>query len=177
MSAASLYKTFSKTLNCNRSFSRQCRPFTAPCRHCASPRRSFSLQAAASSYNYREVVSTDSAPGAVGPYSQAIKTSNLVFCSGQVALVPGTKNLSAEDVEGQTEQVMKNLGAVLEAAGSSFSQVVKTTVLLTDMADFGAVNAIYGRYFAEEPPARACYAVKDLPLGAKVEIECMALLK
>lgn len=84
--------------------------------------------------------------------------------------------MAAEDVEGQTEQVMKNLGAVLEASGSSYGKVVKSTVLLVSMNDFQAVNAIYGRYFTEQPPARACFAVKELPLGAKVEIEAVALV-
>lgn len=117
-----------------------------PALRCQPLLRQFSLQAAASSYNYRGAVNTDQAPAAAGPYSQAIKTSNLVFVSGQVGLIPGTKDLAADDVEGQAEQVMKNLGAVLEAAGSSFSHVVKTTVLLEDMADFGAVNSIYSEW-------------------------------
>lgn len=85
-----------------------------------------------------------------------------------------TKNLAAEDVAAQAEQVMKNLGAVLEASGSSFERVVKTTVLLTSMSDFQTVNSVYGKYFAKQPPARACFAVKELPLGAKVEIEAVA---
>lgn len=124
----------------------------------------------------REVVSTDKAPGAVGPYSQAIKANGMVYISGQVALVPGTKEFAGDDVESQTEQVMKNLGAILTAAGSSYEKVVKTTILLVDMEDFGKVNAIYGKYFPVDPPARATFAVKGLPLGAKVEIEATALL-
>ncbi|KAI7845641.1 hypothetical protein COHA_000755 [Chlorella ohadii] len=130
-----------------------------------------SVQAAA-----REVVNTDKAPGAVGPYSQAIKANGMVFISGQVPLVPGTKEFAGESVEEQTEQVMKNLGAILAEAGSSFDKVVKTTILLADMSDFAAVNAVYGKYFPENPPARATFAVKGLPLGAKVEIEATALL-
>ncbi|KAK9837111.1 hypothetical protein WJX81_003397 [Elliptochloris bilobata] len=122
----------------------------------------------------RQVVSTDKAPGAVGPYSQAIKTGNLVFVSGQLGFIPGTKDFAATDVEGQAEQVMLNLGAILEAAGSSYSQVVKTTVLLASMDDFAKVNAVYGRYFPENPPARACFAVKTLPANGLVEIEAIA---
>jgi reactive intermediate/imine deaminase len=121
-------------------------------------------------------VSTDKAPGAVGPYSQAIKANGMLYISGQVALVPGTKEFSGDDVESQTEQVMKNLGAILTAAGSSYEKVVKTTILLVDMEDFGKVNTIYGKHFPVDPPARATFAVKGLPLGAKVEIEATALL-
>ena len=126
----------------------------------------------------RSAVSTDKAPGAVGPYSQAIKTTGapLLFVSGQVALVPGTKELAAGGVEAQAEQCLKNLGAILEAGGASLGSVVKTTVLLADMGDFAAVNGVYARYFSEDPqPARACFAVKALPLGALVEIEATAV--
>ncbi|EFN55150.1 hypothetical protein CHLNCDRAFT_134242 [Chlorella variabilis] len=130
-----------------------------------------SVQAAA-----REVVSTDKAPGAVGPYSQAIKANGMVYISGQVGLVPGTKDFAGDSVEAQAEQVMSNLGAILAAAGSEWGKVVKTTILLVDMADFATVNAVYGKYFPENPPARATFAVKGLPLGALVEIEATALL-
>ena len=127
----------------------------------------------------RSAVSTDKAPGAVGPYSQAIKTSAsapLLFVSGQVALVPGTKELAAGGVEAQAEQCLKNLAAILEAGGASLGSVVKTTVLLADMGDFAAVNGVYARYFDKDPqPARACFAVKALPLGALVEIEATAV--
>ncbi|KAL6779967.1 hypothetical protein ACKKBG_A14495 [Auxenochlorella protothecoides x Auxenochlorella symbiontica] len=123
----------------------------------------------------REVIATENAPGAVGAYSQAIKANGFVYISGQVPLVPGTKNFNSEDVEEQAEQVMKNLEAILKEAGSSFSRVVKTTILLADIADFAKVNAVYGKYFPVDPPARAAYAVRDLPLGAKVEIEAVAL--
>jgi 2-iminobutanoate/2-iminopropanoate deaminase len=123
----------------------------------------------------REVISTTDAPGAVGPYSQAIKANGMVYVSGQVALVPGTKEFAAEDVAGQTEQVMKNMGAILSAAGTSFDKVVKTTILLADMGDFAVVNDVYGKFFPENPPARATFAVKGLPLGAKVEIDAVAL--
>jgi reactive intermediate/imine deaminase len=123
------------------------------------------------------VISTDKAPGAVGPYSQAIKVGGFLYVSGQVGLVPGTKDFAGDDVESQTEQVMKNMGAILEAGGASYQDVVKTTVLLADMAGFAQVNAIYGRFFPSDPPARACYAVKTLPLSAKVEIEAIAALQ
>ncbi|CAL5228956.1 g12188 [Coccomyxa viridis] len=138
-----------------------------------SRRRVFSTSA---SVQGRQVVSTENAPGAVGPYSQAIKHGETLYVSGQVPLVPGTKNLIGEGIEEQTEQALKNLGAILDAAGSSFSQVLKTTVLLTDMGDFAKVNEVYGRFFSSDPPARACFAVKTLPLGAKVEIEAIAAL-
>ncbi|BDA48064.1 2-iminobutanoate/2-iminopropanoate deaminase [Coccomyxa sp. Obi] len=134
-------------------------------------RRSLQLTISAQS---REVINTEKAPGAVGPYSQAIKHGSTLYVSGQVPLVPGTKNLIGDDIAEQTDQALKNLGAILEAAGSSYSQVLKTTVLLVDMNDFATVNEVYGRYFSENPPARACFAVKTLPLGAKVEIEAVA---
>lgn len=121
-----------------------------------------------------QIVSTEEAPGAVGPYSQAVISGSTVYVSGQVGLVPGTKKFAGEDVEAQTEQVLKNLGAILKAAGSDYSKVIKTTVLLESMDDFAKVNAIYGRYFSSDPPARACFAVKTLPLNAKVEIEANA---
>ncbi|CAK0784986.1 hypothetical protein CVIRNUC_008191 [Coccomyxa viridis] len=124
----------------------------------------------------RQLVSTDKAPGAVGPYSQAVKHAGTLYVSGQVPLVPGTKSLVGEGIEEQTEQALKNLGAILEAAGSSYSMVLKTTVLLLDIGDFAKVNEVYGRYFTSDPPARACFAVKSLPLGAKVEIEAIAAL-
>lgn len=127
----------------------------------------------------RSVVSTDKAAAAVGPYSQAIKTAAnapLLFVSGQVALIPGTKELAAGGVEAQAEQCLKNLAAILEAGGASLESVVKTTVLIADMGDFAAVNGVYAKYFSKEPqPARACFAVKALPLGALVEIEATAV--
>lgn len=101
----------------------------------------------------------------------------MLFVSGQVGLIPGTKDFAGgDDVEAQTEQVMLNLGAILSAGGSSFANVVKTTVLLADMKDFQKVNVIYGKYFPEQPPARACFAVKTLPLDAKVEIDAVAIV-
>lgn len=124
----------------------------------------------------RQIVSTPDAPKAVGPYSQAVVGGGLVFCSGQVALDPGTGKLVGQDVRAQTERVLQNLQGVLTAAGSSLSRVQKCTVFLKDMADFGAMNEVYARYFpAPHPPARATVAVAGLPLGALVEIDCIAL--
>ena len=120
-----------------------------------------------------EVIYTKNAPDAIGPYSQAIKTGNLVFTSGQIAIDPSTGNVEADTIEGQTEQVMKNLKALLEAAGTSLEKAVKTVCFLADMNDFAAFNAIYGQYFTGKP-ARSCVAVKTLPKGALVEIEVVA---
>ena len=122
-----------------------------------------------------EVISTDKAPGAIGPYSQAIKANGLIFCSGQIPIDPATGNFISDDVAEQTVQVFKNLSAVLEAAGSGFGKVVKTTVFLADMDDFAAMNEVYGRYFTENKPARATVQAARLPRDAKVEIECIAL--
>lgn len=120
-------------------------------------------------------VSTDNAPAAIGPYSQAIVCSGMVFTSGQIPLDPVSGQVVGETIEQQTEQVMKNLGAVLTAAGSSFEKAVKTTCFLADIADFAAFNGVYGKYFTEKP-ARSCVAVKDLPKGVKVEVEVVAAL-
>ena len=122
-----------------------------------------------------EVISTDKAPGAIGPYSQAIKANGMVFCSGQIPIDPATGNFVSDDVAEQTVQVFKNLAAVLEAAGSSFGKVVKTTVFLADMNDFAAMNEVYGQYFTENKPARATVQAARLPRDAKVEIECIAI--
>lgn len=121
-----------------------------------------------------EVVSTEAAPGAIGPYSQAIKVNGMVFCSGQIPIDPSTGQFASEDVTGQTEQVLKNLSAVLEAAGSSLEQVVKTTVFLADMNDFAAMNEVYGKFFITNKPARATVQAARLPRDARVEIECIA---
>ncbi|MBR5088725.1 MAG: RidA family protein [Ruminiclostridium sp.] len=118
-------------------------------------------------------IHTDNAPKAVGPYSQAIVTGSLVFTSGQIAIDPATNAVEASDITGQTEQVMKNLGAILEAAGSSFDKAVKTTCFLADMGDFAAFNEIYGKYFTSLP-ARSCVAVKTLPKNVLVEVEVIA---
>ena len=118
-------------------------------------------------------ISTEKAPAAIGPYSQAIVVGGLVFTSGQIPIVPETGNVEAKDIKGQTEQVMKNLGEVLAAAGASFASAVKTTCFLADIADFAAFNEIYGKYFTEKP-ARSCVAAKALPKGALVEVEVIA---
>ena len=118
-------------------------------------------------------ISTEKAPAAIGPYSQAIVVGNLVFTSGQIPINPETSLVEAEGIEAQAEQVMKNLGAVLEAAGSSYERAVKTTCFLADMADFAAFNEVYGRYFTEKP-ARSCVAVKALPKGVLCEVEVIA---
>lgn len=123
----------------------------------------------------RSVVATPAAPGAVGPYAQAIVTDTMVFCSGQVPLDPGTGKLVDGDIGAMTRQVLANLQAVLEAAGSSLDQVVKTTVFLTDLGDFAAMNAAYSEVFTSDPPARSTVQVAALPLGARVEIEAIAL--
>ena len=116
---------------------------------------------------------TKNAPEALGPYSQAMVTGNLVFTSGQIAINPETNNIEAQDIEGQTEQVMKNLGEVLKAAGTSFENAVKTTCFLKNMSDFAAFNGVYGKYFTSKP-ARSCVAVKELPKDVLVEVEVIA---
>jgi len=121
-----------------------------------------------------EVVSTNEAPGAIGPYSQAIKAGGMVFCSGQIPIDPATGQFISDDVAEQTEQVFKNLEAVLKAAGSGFANVVKTTVFLADMNDFGAMNEVYSKFFTDNKPARATVQAARLPRDAKVEIECIA---
>ena len=118
-------------------------------------------------------ISTEKAPAAIGPYSQAIVVGNLVFTSGQIPINPETSLVEAEGIEAQAEQVMKNLGAVLEAAGSSYEKAVKTTCFLSDMADFATFNEVYARYFTEKP-ARSCVAVKTLPKGVLCEVEVIA---
>ena len=123
----------------------------------------------------KKIVNTAAAPAAVGPYSQAVIAENLVFASGQIALVPATGKLAGDDIETQTRQALDNLKAVLEAAGASLADVVKTTVFITDMGDFVTVNRIYKTYFTENPPARSCVEVGKLPAGALVEVEAVAL--
>ena len=118
-------------------------------------------------------ISTDKAPAAIGPYSQAIVTGNLVFTSGQIPIDPATGNVDAVGITAQAEQVMKNLGAVLAEAGSSYEKAVKTTCFLADMADFATFNEVYARYFTEKP-ARSCVAVKTLPKGVLCEVEVIA---
>lgn len=123
----------------------------------------------------KERIQTDKAPKAIGPYSQAIKAKGFVFASGQVALDPATMEIVEGGIREQTERVMNNLKAVLEAAGSSFDQVVKTTVFLADMNDFTAMNEVYGRFFGEDPPARSTVQVSRLPRDVRVEIDVIAL--
>lgn len=118
-------------------------------------------------------IHTDKAPAAIGPYSQAIVHGDLVFTSGQIPINPNTGIVDAEGIVEQTEQVMKNLGEVLAAAGSSFEKTIKTTCFLADMGDFSAFNEIYAKYFTEKP-ARSCVAVKSLPKGVLVEVEVIA---
>lgn len=123
----------------------------------------------------REPVSSNNAPKPIGPYSPAIKTDSLIFCAGQTPVDPASGQLVSGGIQEQTERVMENLRAVLTAAGSSFDAVVKTTVFLTSMSDFAAMNEVYGRYFTGAAPARTTVAVAELPRGARVEIECIAL--
>jgi 2-iminobutanoate/2-iminopropanoate deaminase len=123
----------------------------------------------------RAIISTDRAPKAIGPYSQAVRVGDLVFCSGQIPLDPQTGAFVGEgDVRAQTKRVMENLQAVLEAAGSSLGRVVRTTIFLADLGDFATVNEVYGGYFPAEPPARATVQVAALPRGARVEIDAIA---
>lgn len=122
-------------------------------------------------------IQTDHAPAPIGPYSQGIAAGDFIFCSGQAAVDPGTSKLFEGDVQGQTRRTLDNLKGVIEAAGSDMDHVVKTTVFLTDMADFRAMNEVYATYFTGTPPARSTVAVKQLPLGALVEIEAIALKK
>ena len=123
-----------------------------------------------------EIIQSSQAPAAIGPYSQAIKAGNLLFCSGQIALDPKTMQMVGTTAAEQAEQVMKNLAAVLAAGGGSLAHVVRTTIFLTSMADFAAVNEVYGRHFGSHKPARATVAVKELPKGGIVEIDCIAAL-
>lgn len=122
----------------------------------------------------KRIISTDKAPAAVGPYSQAVEAAGTLYVSGQIPLNPSTGTMP-DGVEAQTEQVFANIGAILEAAGYTFGDVVKSTVLLADMGDFAKVNAIYAKYYTGDKPARACYQVAALPMGALVEIETVAV--
>ncbi|MCP5054241.1 MAG: RidA family protein [bacterium] len=124
----------------------------------------------------KQAIVTENAPGAVGPYSQAIKTGNLLFCSGQIGIDPATNKLVDGGVEAQAEQVFKNIKGLLAAAGAEMDDVVKATVFLKDMADFKKVNEIYARHFQPPFPARSAVAVRDLPLYVDIEIEVIAVL-
>lgn len=124
-----------------------------------------------------QVVHTDQAPAAIGPYSQAVRLDNLLFCSGQIALDPQTGELVGTTASEQAEQVLTNLAAVLRAGGSAMASVVRTTIFLADMADFAAVNAVYEKHFGDAKPSRATVAVRELPRGARVEIDCIAFVR
>jgi 2-iminobutanoate/2-iminopropanoate deaminase len=121
----------------------------------------------------KKIIKTDNAPKAIGPYSQAIEVNGMLFISGQIPINPETTTVP-DGIEAQTEQVMKNIGAILHEAGYTYQDVVKSTCLLSDMANFKAMNEVYGKYYTENPPARAAFAVRDLPLGVLVEIETIA---
>lgn len=124
----------------------------------------------------KEIIHTNDAPEAIGPYSQAVSYNGVLYCSGQIGLVPDTMKFAGDDVESQAKQVMENLRAVLAEAGSGFDKVIKCSIFLADMGDFAAVNEIYGGYFPKNPPARETVAVKTLPKSCKVEISCVAYI-
>lgn len=124
----------------------------------------------------KEIVATERAPRAIGPYSQAVRSGNFLFASGQIPIDPATGEFVAGGITEQTEQVMRNVSAILEAAGAGLQQIVKTTVFLADMDDFTAMNEVYGRFFGEDPPARATVQAARLPRDARVEIEAIAIL-
>ena len=123
----------------------------------------------------KNIITTDKAPAAVGPYSQATATGNLVFTAGQIPLDPANGKLVTGDIEEQTHRVLQNVQALLQEARSSLATVIKTTVFMTDLADFSRMNAVYSEYFPSEPPARSTVQVTALPLGAQIEIECVAM--
>ncbi len=123
----------------------------------------------------KKIISTDKAPKAIGPYSQAVEVNGTLYISGQVPLVPETMKMPEGGIKEQTQQVMKNIGAILEAAGYKYTDVVKSTCLLSDMANFAAMNEVYASYYTENQPARAAFAVKELPLKALIEIESIAV--
>lgn len=123
----------------------------------------------------KKVINTSKAPAAIGPYSQAIEANGMLFISGQIPIIPETGKLIGGDIVRQTHQVLKNIGAILNEAGYSFRDVVKTTCLLSDLADFKAMNEVYSEYYPDNKPSRAAYAVKALPMGALIEIETIAV--
>ena len=123
----------------------------------------------------REVIATEQAPQAIGPYSQAIRAEGLIFTSGQIAIDPATAQIIAGDVGAQTDRVLKNLAAILQASGSSLEKVLRSTVFLKNMGDFAAMNEVYGRYFKQEPPARSTVEVARLPKDVLIEIDVIAL--
>ena len=123
----------------------------------------------------KKIIHTSNAPAALGPYSQAVEMNGMLFVSGQVPVNPATGKVVEAEISIQTDQVMKNIAAILEKAGYSFADVVKSTCLLSDMKNFAAMNAVYAKYYPENPPARAAFAVKELPLGVMIEIETIAV--
>ncbi len=123
----------------------------------------------------KKIINTENAPQAIGPYSQAVETNGTLYISGQVPLIAATMKVVEGGIKEQTLQVMKNVGAILETAGYSYSDVVKSTCLLSDMANFKAMNEVYAKYYTEQQPARAAFAVKELPLGVLIEIETVAV--
>lgn len=122
----------------------------------------------------KRIIQTSKAPAAIGPYSQAVETGGTLYVSGQIPLVPETMKIVEGGIQEQTEQVLMNIGAILDAAGYNYSDVVKSTCLLSDMANFKAMNEVYAKFYHENSPARAAFAVKDLPLGVLIEIETIA---
>lgn len=135
------------------------------------PFKSFNIQLS----SMKRIINTPDAPAAIGPYSQAVEAGGMLFISGQIPLDPKTMKLVEGDIQQQTEQVLKNIEAILKEGGYTFKDVVKSTCLLSDMANFKAMNEVYARYYSEDAPARAAYAVKDLPMGALIEIETIAV--
>jgi 2-iminobutanoate/2-iminopropanoate deaminase len=123
----------------------------------------------------KKVINTPNAPKAIGPYSQAIEAGNTLYISGQIPINPNSGKIEATTIKEQTEQVMKNIEAILKAAGYTFENVVKSTCLLSDISNFAAMNEVYAQFYTQNPPARAAFAVKDLPLGALIEIETIAV--
>jgi len=123
----------------------------------------------------KEVIKSPNAPAAIGPYSQAIKVGNTLYCSGQIAINPKTGELVVDSIEAETKQVLENLGAVLKEAGMDFSDVVRATVFMADMENYKRINGVYGQYFTENPPARAAVQVANLPKYVNVEISCIAV--
>jgi 2-iminobutanoate/2-iminopropanoate deaminase len=123
----------------------------------------------------KQIIATDSAPGAVGPYSQAVRVGKFIYTAGQLGIVPGTKEFAGPDVESQTRRALKNLKAVLEAGGSCLDHVVKTTVFLADMGEFAKMNTVYAEFFPDKPPARSAVQAAALPLGGRVEVEAVGI--
>ncbi|UXX80747.1 RidA family protein [Reichenbachiella carrageenanivorans] len=124
----------------------------------------------------KKIINTENAPAPIGPYSQSTLAGNTLYVSGQIAIVPGSDQIMLDSIEEETHQVMKNMGAILEAAGTSYSNVVKCSIFVSDMGNFGKINAVYGEYFSSNPPARETVEVSCLPKNVNVEISCIAVL-